>query len=391
VEKTPKYSLIPNERGPSGYGEKVTLIDWDVAVNTGVRLVRPGPNISLAEARQAVAQLRELSVIAQTHVRDFTGLTSLEPAGPATIVDRPGWIRANVDGFRVVLEPVLEALGPSTLSSSPVGTITTAVGSRVTGAQLGAVLAYLAGRVLGQYELFLPPDPEGKAPTGRLTLVAPNIVQAEQELDVDPHDFRLWVCLHEETHRTQFTANPWLRGYVQQLITDYLRASHLSAGDFVERLRAVGEAVAEVIRGNEANLIDIFQTEEQSEILDRITAVMTLAEGHGDYVMDAVGPQVVPSVAEIRRRFQRRRHGGNRIDKAIRQLLGLDLKLKQYEEGAAFVRTVVARVGMANFNRVWESPDTLPTLAEIRDPQAWITRVLHPPLPLTPGEEPETE
>ena len=369
----------------------MTLIDWEVAVNTGVRLVRPGPQISLTEARQAVAQLRELSVIAQTHVREFTGMNSLEPVGPATVVDRPGWIRANVDGFRVVLEPVLDSLAPSALSDSPVGTITTAVGSRVTGAQLGAVLSYLAGRVLGQYELFLPPDPEGRAPTGRLTLVAPNIVHAERELDVDPHDFRLWVCLHEETHRTQFTANPWLRGHVQQLMTDYLRASNLSAGDFLERLRAIGEAVAEVVRGNEANLIDVFQSEEQSEILDRITAVMTLAEGHGDYVMDAVGPQVVPSVAEIRRRFERRRHGGNRIDKAIRQLLGLDLKLKQYEEGAAFVRAVVARVGMADFNRVWESPETLPTLAEIRDPDAWIARVVHPPLPISPGEEPGAE
>jgi coenzyme F420 biosynthesis associated uncharacterized protein len=353
----------------------VTLIDWEVAVNTGVRLVRPGPQISLTEARQAVAQLRELSVIAQTHVREFTGMNSLEPVGPATVVDRPGWIRANVDGFRVVLEPVLDSLAPSALSDSPVGTITTAVGSRVTGAQLGAVLSYLAGRVLGQYELFLPPDPEGRAPTGRLTLVAPNIVHAERELDVDPHDFRLWVCLHEETHRTQFTANPWLRGHVQQLMTDYLRASNLSAGDFLERLRAIGEAVAEVVRGNEANLIDVFQSEEQSEILDRITAVMTLAEGHGDYVMDAVGPSVVPTVAEIRSKFQHRRQGGSRMDQLVRRLLGIDLKMKQYAEGSAFVRTVVDRVGMDGFNRVWTSPETLPTHAEITRPDLWLNRV----------------
>ncbi|WP_046468651.1 zinc-dependent metalloprotease [Allosalinactinospora lopnorensis] len=363
------------------------MIDWDVAVNTGTRLVRPGPQIGLAEAREAVAHLRELSVTAQGHVREFTGMNSLEPAGPAVIVDRPGWIRANVDGFRVVLEPIVDRLAAGRLNGSAAGTITTAVGSRVTGMQLGAVLSYLAGRVLGQYELFLPPDPDGTAPAGRLTLVAPNIVHAERELDVDPRDFRLWVCLHEETHRTQFTSTPWLRDYVQEQMQEFLLASDMDAAAFLDRLRAAGEAVAEVMRGGEGNLIDAFQSEGQGEILDRITAVMTLAEGHGDYVMDAVGPEVVPSVAEIRRRFQRRREGANRIDKIIRQLLGLDLKMKQYEEGAAFVREVVARIGMDDFNRVWESRETLPTMEEIRNPDAWVNRVVRPmPLPGSNGQ-----
>ncbi|MFC4563857.1 zinc-dependent metalloprotease [Nocardiopsis mangrovi] len=355
------------------------MIDWDVAVNTGIRLVRPGPQVDLADARHAVAQLRELSVTAQGHVREFTGMEPLEPAGPAVIVDRPGWIKANVDGFRVVLEPILDRLAAAKPGLGAAGTITSAVGSRVTGVQLGAVLSYLAGRVLGQYELFLPPDPDGTAPTGRLTLVAPNIVHAERELDVDPRDFRLWVCLHEETHRTQFTSSPWLREYVQQQMQDMLLASNVDASDFLDRLRAAGEAVAEAVRGGEGNLITAFQSQEQSEILDRITAVMSLAEGHGDYVMDAVGPEVVPSVATIRRRFQRRREGANRVDKVIRQLLGLDLKMKQYEEGAVFVRKVVAQVGMADFNRVWESPETLPTLAEIRNPEDWVARVVSPP------------
>jgi len=364
------------------------VIDWDVAVNTGIRLARPGPQVDLADARQAVAQLRELSVTAQGHVQEFTGMNLLEPAGPAVIVDRPGWIRANVDGFRVVLEPMLDRLGAQRIAAGAgtAGSITTAVGSRITGAQLGAVLSYLAGRVLGQYELFLPPDPDGNAPTGRLTLVAPNIVQAERELDVDPRDFRLWVCLHEETHRMQFSSSTWLRGHVQGLMQEMVLSSEMDAAAFLDRLRAAGEAVAEVVRGGEGSLLQVFQSDEQSEIMDRITAVMSLAEGHGDYVMDAVGPEVVPSVAEIRRRFQRRREGANRIDRIIRQLLGLDLKMKQYEEGAAFVRKVVAQVGMADFNRVWESPETLPTLAEIRDPDAWIARVVRPAA-LTAGAE----
>ncbi|WP_017538616.1 MULTISPECIES: zinc-dependent metalloprotease [Nocardiopsis] len=359
------------------------MIDWDVAVNTGIRLVRPGPQVDIADARQAVSQLRELSEEARGHVREFTGMDPLEPAGPAVIVDRPGWIRANVEGFRSVLEPMLERVGAERLASGAgtAGALSTAVGSRVTGAQLGAVLAYLAGRVLGQYELFLPPDPDGNAPAGRLTLVAPNIVQAERELDVDPRDFRLWVCLHEETHRMQFSSTPWLRGYVQEQMQDLLLSSDMDAAAFLDRLRAAAEAVAEVVRGGEGSLIQAFQNEAQGEVMDRITAVMTLAEGHGDYVMDAVGPEVVPSVAEIRRRFQRRREGANRIDRVIRQLLGLDLKMKQYEEGAVFVRKVVAQVGMEEFNKVWRSPETLPTMAEIRDPESWIARVAEPGAP----------
>ncbi|MBW8487739.1 zinc-dependent metalloprotease [Actinomadura parmotrematis] len=357
------------------------MIDWKVAVQTGTRLVRPGPQVSHEEARQVVAELRDLSRLAHGHVRDFTGMAIEDDPEPATVVDRPGWIRANVDGFRVVLEPLMEQLQerrtPSPFGGTA-GTVVQAVGSRVTGAQVGVLLSYMASRVLGQYELFLPPDPSGKSPTGRLTLVAPNIVHVEQDLGVDPHDFRLWVCLHEETHRAQFTGVPWLRQYVQDQMTEFLLASDLDPGAMLERIRDAADVVADAFRGGEGNLIEAIQTPEQRAILDRLTAVMTLAEGHGDYVMDAVGPEVVPSVADIRAKFQGRRAGGSRLDKAIRRLLGMDLKMKQYAEGSKFVRRVVGEVGMADFNKVWQSPGTLPTLEEIKEPGLWIDRVARP-------------
>ncbi len=344
------------------------VIDWDLAVATGVRLVRPGPQVSREEAKQAVAELRRLSREAEGHVRDFTQIDSAPPE-IATVVDRPGWIRANVDGFRVVLEPLTEKM-------STMPAIVSAVGSRITGVEVGAVLAFLASRVLGQYELFLPPDPDGNAPAGRLTLVAPNIVHAERELGADPRDFRLWVCLHEETHRVQFTGVPWLRAYVQAQMTEFLLASDMDLTTLLERLRAASDAVADAFKGGESNLIEAIQTPEQKAVLDRVTAVMTLVEGHGDYVMDAVGPSVVPSVADIRSKFQRRREGGSRMDLLIRRLLGIELKMKQYAEGSLFVRTVVDHAGMDGFNRVWTSPDTLPTREEIADPHAWMGRVL---------------
>ena len=219
--------------------------------------------------------------------------------GRVAVVDRPGWIRANVDGFRVVLEPLVEQLrdrAPGGAASRP-GGVVTAVGSRVTGIQAGLILAYLSSRVLGQYELFLPPETspvDGEQP-GRLTLVAPNIVMVERELGVDSHDFRRWVCLHEETHRLQFTAVPWLRDYVQSQMTEFLLASELDPAAILQRIRSAADAMAGAVRGGDGgSLIDAVATPQQREILDRLTSVMTLVEGHGDYVMDAVGPRWCP-------------------------------------------------------------------------------------------------
>jgi coenzyme F420 biosynthesis associated uncharacterized protein len=354
------------------------MIDWDVATATGVRWVRPGPQISMTDARRAVSELRDLADAVQDPVRELTGLHSPETVGQVAVVDRPGWIRANIDGFRVVLDPLVSRLAERGSVPAP-GSVVTAVGSRMTGMQAGLILAYLASRVLGQYELFLPPDdsvPGGSAPAGRLTLVAPNIVMVERELGVNPHDFRRWVCLHEETHRTQFTAVPWLRGYVQEQMTEFLLASDLDPAAILRRMRAAADAVAGAVRGADSeSLIEAIQTPRQREILDRLTSVMTLVEGHGDYVMDAVGPRVVPSVAEIRERFNARRGSAGRVERAVRRILGIDLKMKQYAQGSRFVRSVVDEAGMAAFNKVWTSPQTLPTREELSAPHAWLERV----------------
>jgi coenzyme F420 biosynthesis associated uncharacterized protein len=215
------------------------------------------------------------------------------------------------------------------------------------------------------------------AGVGRLTLVAPNIVMIERELGVDPHDFRRWVCLHEETHRVQFTAVPWLRGYVQGMMTEFLLASDLDTGAILERMRSAAGAVAGAVRGGdgESSLIEAIQTPAQRALLDKLTAVMTLVEGHGDYVMDAVGPQVVPTVEDIREKFSQRRGSGGRAEQILRRVLGIDLKMKQYEQGSVFVSTVVAEAGMAGFNKVWTSPETLPSRTEIEHPQEWLERV----------------
>jgi coenzyme F420 biosynthesis associated uncharacterized protein len=347
------------------------MIDWNVATATGVRWVRPGPQVSLSEARTVVAELRQLAAEVAEPVRELTGLPGAPDDGIVAVVDRPGWIRANVDGFRVVFDPLVQKMAER--GPAPGGSVISAVGSRVTGMQAGLILAYLAGRVLGQYELFLPPDPDASGldvPAGRLTLVAPNIVMIERELGVDPSDFRRWVCLHEETHRTQFTSVAWLRPYVQQQMTEFLLASDLDPASILSRLRAAADAVT-----GSGSFIEAIQSPRQREILERLTSVMTLVEGHGDYVMDAVGPSVVPSVAHIRAKFSSRRGTAGPMEQAVRRILGIDLKMKQYEQGSRFVQMVVSEAGMETFNKVWTSPETLPSPAEIAEPLEWLERV----------------
>ncbi|WP_329463777.1 zinc-dependent metalloprotease [Streptomyces sp. NBC_01431] len=362
------------------------MVDWNLAVVTATRLVRPGPDVSRDEARAVVAELRRHAKAAEEHVRAFTRMIpeGVEPEDtPVLVVDRAGWVRANVAGFREVLRPLLDKM-QDRRGNMPGGAVLGAVGGKVTGVELGMLLSFLSSRVLGQYETFAPASrelPAAPGGGGRLLLVAPNIVHVERELDVDPHDFRLWVCLHEETHRTQFTAVPWLRDHLEGEIQSFLDQTEVDPMTILERLREAAQSLSggrpEGEEGEDGrSLVELVQTPAQREILGRLTAVMSLLEGHADYVMDGVGPQVVPSVAEIREKFKERRaKGASRLDLALRKLLGLDAKLRQYRDGERFVRAVVEEVGMDGFNRVWTSPNTLPTKAEIAKPADWVARV----------------
>ncbi|MGW0419420.1 zinc-dependent metalloprotease [Streptomyces sp. NPDC003015] len=361
------------------------MVDWNLAVATATRLVRPGPDVSRDEARAVVAELRRHAKASEEHVRGFTRMgTEGVHDTPVLVVDRPGWVRANVAGFREILKPLLEKM-QERRGSTPGGAVLGAVGGKVTGVELGMLLSFLSSRVLGQYETFAPATrelPAGENGGGRLLLVAPNIVHVERELDVQPHDFRLWVCLHEETHRTQFTGVPWLRDHLEGEIQSFLAETEVDPMTVLERIREAAQSLAggrpegEDEDDGGRSLVEIVQTPAQREILGRLTAVMSLLEGHADFVMDGVGPAVVPSVAEIREKFQQRRaKGASRLDMALRKLLGLDAKLRQYRDGERFVRAVVDQVGMDGFNRVWTSPNTLPTKTEIAKPADWVARV----------------
>ena len=342
-------------------------IDWDLAVATASRLAPKGPDLAPDEVHSAVRMLRELAREAVAPVREVTGLVAPETS-PAVVVDRPGWIASNVTGMRVVLSR-WQDLSERT-DATPA--VVRSLGSRGSALQLGAVLAWMSGKVLGQFEAFT----EDGAP-GRLLLVAPTIVNVERVLDVPSRDFRFWVCLHEETHRVQFGAVPWLSGYLADRLSALLDASDLGARESLQRLVAFFYALVRSLRSDsDVSVIEAIQTPEQRVIFDELTALMSLLEGHADVVMDDVGPAVVPSVALIRDRFTQRREQPGTLDSLARKALGMDAKLRQYSDGAAFVRHVVGRVGMDGFNAVWASPERLPSRGELHDPDAWLRRVV---------------
>jgi len=340
-------------------------VDWGFAATVGQWLARPAPPSTDYTRRQVVDDLATAAKAAEPPVRDVTGLQANGAVPDARIVDRPGWIRAAAQSMRVMTGG----------TDKPRGVIS----GRLTGAQTGAVLAFVASGILGQYDPFAAADHGGD-----LLLVYPNVIAVERQLRVEPSDFRLWVCLHEVTHRVQFTANPWLSGYMSQALGVLTQESGEDVAQVVSRL-------ADFVRGRAEpspadpdpqtrgvlGLLRAVQTESQREALDQLLMLGTLLEGHADHVMDAVGPLVVPSVATIRRRFDERRHRRQPpLQRLLRALLGIDAKLSQYTRGKAFVDHVVGRVGMQRFNTVWTGPDTLPRPTEIEYPQRWIDRVL---------------
>ena len=347
--------------------DRPPMVDWDLAVRVGSRLVGEGPHVSRDEAVAVVEELREGANRSTPLVREYTGLVATERTAPVLVVDRPGWIQANTDGFAALSAPLIEKL---TTSRGAPSSFTEAIGSRITGVELGAMLGFLGSKVLGQFDPFH--DRPGEQ--GRLLLVAPNIVHVERELGVDPHDFRLWVCLHEETHRVQFTAVPWMTDHLRSEMDSIIGSVQTNPSELVRDLGSEGRRPRSPARPTAA-CSTCSARPEQKEIIERVTGVMSLLEGHADVVMDGVGPEVIPSVAEIRRKFTQRRKGVGGLDKLLRRLLGLDQKMAQYRDGAVFVRAAVDKVGMEGFNAVWSSAENLPTKKEILDPSLWIARV----------------
>ena len=345
-----------------------SYVDWEFAKTTGRTLVPAGPDVSPEEAAAEVAAIRESARRAHGPVAETSRLQTPDGAPEALVVDRATWIAMNADSMGAMLGPAFEQIMTKGGTASAPSGFASAIGGKVTGAEAGALLAFMAGKVLGQYDL----APGG---TPALLLVAPNLLQVQRDLDVDPEDFRSWVCMHEETHRVQFTAVPWLRDHMvaeartlaTEMAPDQDRISELA--------KSLREKLPDLLSSGSSGITDLVMTVEQREKLAELTAIMSLLEGHADVVMDDVGPAHIPSVVEIRAKFNKRRKGVGAFDTLLRRLLGLEAKMRQYRDGAVFVRGVQDKVGVDGFNAIWTSPETLPRPLEITDPAAWVARV----------------
>jgi len=368
------------------------LVNWDIAASTAASLTPAGPTMAPKDVARAVENMRSLAEASVGHVHTISRLDAARDLRDSEllVVDRASWSTANAQSFRALLQPALDQLAesrPEALRSASL-----ALGGSVTGVQLGTILAFLSSKVLGQYDPFVP-SRNGQG--GRLLLVAPNIVSVERELNVDPSDFRLWVCLHEQTHRVQFAAAPWLKDHMTGEIGQLTSGLMDKADTLSERLGAVvkhlsasrsaggaGKAgrngTQDVAHGQDvggAGVLSLLQDEEDRARMSHLTAVMSLLEGHANVVMDGVDGSIVPSVRTIRRRFNARGKSRGPLEKLVRQFMGLDAKMRQYSDGSKFVRRVVSQTGMDGFNAVWEAEAHLPTEREIHAPDEWIDRM----------------
>jgi coenzyme F420 biosynthesis associated uncharacterized protein len=357
-----------------------TLINWELAASTAARLAPAGPSLGSAEIGAAVDSLRLMANISVPHVHDITGLEAARDLRDSSVlvVDRASWAKANTQSFAVMLKPAMAKMLESRRGTLSPGAA--AVSGAITGSQLGAVLAFLSSKVLGQYDPFSALAEDSTAPAaGRLLLVAPNIIQVERELNVAPEDFRLWVCLHEQTHRVQFAAAPWLRHHMLNEIDNLSEHVLGNVDSLLERATAAARSLKDRTATGTAPgrgaILDLLQDPEEKASLSHLTAVMSLLEGHANVVMDAVDSSIVPSVKTIRQRFNARGKDRGVVEKFIRSLLGLDAKMRQYTDGAKFVRAVVDVAGMEGFNRVWESAGNLPTEPEIHEAKLWLERM----------------
>jgi coenzyme F420 biosynthesis associated uncharacterized protein len=347
------------------------MVDWDLArkVAAGALILKPAPATYRSAPLQS--QFDELTARAEFLVSRSTGLHSAHGAARAKVVDRSGWAAANVRSMQRLVGSALTVR--ETDKGALLGKHALAVGQAATGTQLGLMLAYMATRVLGQYDLLI--SEEDPSDQDLVSYVGPNVVAIEERYGFAAAEFRLWLALHEVTHRMQFTAVPWLRDYFVSLVEDVIKPFQADPQNLLDTVRRL---VEEVRAGHnplsENGVAGLLATPEQRVAIGRITGLMSLLEGHGDVVMDRAGAGEVPGAAIFSRVLHDRRTNPRGLAKFMSRLLGLEAKMRQYAEGEKFVESVEAAGGPELLARVWQGPDWLPSLDEIRTPADWVTR-----------------
>jgi coenzyme F420 biosynthesis associated uncharacterized protein len=341
------------------------LVDWDSAARIAKRVAGSSPPLTPVQRAQLVEDFSEVVPEAQRRVMEFTGLPASPERARAWVMTRSEWIDQNLRGFRRLIEPLAERVHVRQSS------LFTPLRRQGLALQLGLLMGYLSKKVLGQYDLFLPPEDQGL-----VYFVGPNVVTVERRFGFPERDFRLWIALHEVDHQLQFGGVPWLRGHVAGLVDTYFDSIQLDPKQLITALRRA----VEEIRSGEAEwkgigILFLLMTPEQRKTFREMQAVMSLLEGHGNFVMDELAKDTVDQGGRMRRTLKERRASGAGIEKTFQRAIGFEAKVRQYDQGERFVAEVVESVGMDGFNRVWAGRDNLPTLDEVARPDRWVDRV----------------
>jgi coenzyme F420 biosynthesis associated uncharacterized protein len=338
------------------------LVDWSTAAEVGKTVGGPGPSIPALER----ARMREDLAVVVPEAQDLvTELTEMRVEGFRArpwVMSRGEWVATNLTGLQRLLEPVANRLLTDKNRSE--------LRRKGLGVQIGILLGYVSRRVLGQYDVFLPPDDEGL-----LYFVGPNLAEVERKFGLDGHGFRLWVSLHEVTHRVQFGGTPWLRGYLSSLVDAYLDTVQMDTAQLVAQVkRAIDDVRSGAIDWRGPNALLLLLTPQQRDLFHKMQALMSLLEGHASYVMNVAAVGRIGELERMRLALKERRRSSG-AEKAFQRAIGLESKVRQYDAGEHFVREVVGRVGWDGFNLVWRSAAELPTMDEIGRPERWLQRV----------------
>jgi coenzyme F420 biosynthesis associated uncharacterized protein len=345
------------------------VIDWIIAKRIATFVAGMGPQPS-AES-PPTADLAALAAEAESRVVTYTGLTPARPIPPPEGITRKEWVETNLDSMRLLLDPVLKRATESMGTLKPAMDIAMGI---ILSTEVGVVVGYLGQRVLGQYELVLLDEAVEDRPP-RLLFVLPNLSQAVQAFGAEEQEFMTWVTLHEVTHAVQFAGVPWLHAHVAGLVRELLRSAEVRL-ETPRKLRipTADEVKQTLTHLRNGDLISIVTTTPERETLDRVQAVMAVIEGHAEHVMDAVAPDLLPSLPKLRAALDRRRRSQSGLSRLVARLLGLELKLRQYEQGKFFCDEIVRERGPEALHHLWSSPEALPTLPELRNPSTWLER-----------------
>ena len=339
------------------------LADWDTALQIGKKVSGPGVPVPAVERARMREDFAELVPRAELLITSFTGLSVEGFRSRAWVMSRGEWIRTNLNGLQRLIEPLAARVMADKASRA-------SYKRKAMGAQAGALLGYVGKRVLGQYDVFLPPDDEGL-----LYFVGPNVAEVERTFGLPARDFRLWIAIHEVTHRVQFGAAPWLRDHLAGMIDTYLGSVSLDSKDLMNQLKRAADEAKEGVDLRGMGALFLILTPAQRELVMTLQGIMSLLEGHASFVMNEVGREHVADVDRMRRTLAKRRKSSN-VERTFQKAIGFEQKIRQYDAGERFVREAVRLTGQDSFNLVWARPDNLPSLAEISDPAAWVARVV---------------